>query len=151
MAPSEPTDSGPPRPFHEWYGNLIRIERRKSLVFTDSVTLFTFMIPNVLKKQYLEFDGLFRKYLAVALDAAAFPPARTRWLGQMEFATTRDRRILSSMNDLVFQLTTYVHYDGGLDQLDVRSVIRRVNQTPMSLIDNSPTRAVREYFALGAI
>ncbi|OGW46377.1 MAG: hypothetical protein A2Y66_05380 [Nitrospirae bacterium RBG_13_41_22] len=32
-----------------WYANLLRIDRRKCLIFTNEKSLYTFLIPKVLK------------------------------------------------------------------------------------------------------
>ena len=40
-----------------WYANLLRIDRRKCLLFTNEKTLYTFLIPKVLKTQPEEHRG----------------------------------------------------------------------------------------------
>ena len=133
-----------PPPLFEWYGNLIRIERRKCLVFVESSTLFTFMIPAVTKARYREFRKLFLDHLAFALHAVGVQLGNADFAERISFARTRDRRIIGSMNDLIFQLTHDIAWVGGLRHADPVDVIRRVNRTPMTLIDSSPDRAIRE-------
>ncbi len=140
-------DGEPKRALHEWYGNLIRIDRRKCIVFTDAVTLFTFFIPGVTKKQYGSLRGLFFGCLRSALIAQglALPAVVAR--DELVFGPTRDRRVIGSQNDLIFQITYHVAASGGLAAADVADVHRRVNETPMSLIDDSPDRAIRRWLA----
>lgn len=133
----------------EWYGNLIRIDRHKCLVFADVSTLFTFMIPSVAKREYRDFRGLFLSHLrsALAIQGLSLPDGVE--CHRIEFGPTRDRRVLGSLNELVFILTYFVAAAGGLAKADLSEVIRRVNQTPMTLIDDSPDRAIRRHLAVG--
>ena len=67
----------------------------------------------------------------------------------MVFGVTRDRRLLGSLNELVFHLTYYIAAAGGLAKADLSDAIRRVNETPMTLINDSPDRAIRRQFRVG--
>jgi hypothetical protein len=139
----------PARALEEWYGNLIRIHRRKCLVFADVSTLFTFMIPGVVKNQYRDFRGLFLSHLrsALAVQGLSLPDETDRH--PMVFGVTRDRRVLGSLNELVFHLTYYIAAAGGLARADLSDAIRLVNETPMTLIDDSPDRAIRRQLGVG--
>jgi hypothetical protein len=150
VKPRDPGARGAPAPaLMEWYGNLILIDRRKCLVFADVATLFTFMIPGVVKKQYRDFRGLFLSHLRSALadQGLALPDSAVHH--RMVFGPTRDRRVLGSLNDLVFLLTHYIATAGGLANADLGDAIRRVNQAPMTLIDDSPDRAIRRRLSAG--
>ena len=142
-------DGSPQNAFGEWYGNLIRIDRRKCMVFADASTLFTFMIPGVLRKQYKDFRTLFLSHLRSALATEDLPLPDLEFANRIVFGPTRDRRVLSSLNELVFLLTVYIDAAGGLAHTDLGRVIRKVNDTPMTLIDDSPGRAMRHQIGAG--
>jgi len=127
----------------EWYGNLIRFERRKCLVFTDVETLFTFFVPGVTKKNYRDFRGLFLGSLQSALAVYNLDVPDYVMDDDIRFGRTRDRRVLGSMNDLIFMLTHCLAFNGGLSGISVADVVRQVNETPMQLIKDSPDRAIR--------
>lgn len=150
--------SGPPtlsvvpaRPLLEWYGNLVRFDRRKCLIFVDSTTLFTFLIPAVSKAQYPRFDDLFRRYLTEALESEGVEVKRHAEPSAIRFGPTQDRRVLGSLNELVFMWTTQLAYEGGLAGADLREIGRKVNRTPMSLTDDYPVELIRRTISVAAI
>lgn len=131
----------------EWYGNLIRIDRRKCMVFADAATLFTFMIPRVVKKQYRDFRALFLGHLDFALAVHGLSLPEHLITERIIHGPTRDRRVLGSLNELIFLLTWHIAETGGLDRADLGDAIRRTNDAPMTLIDDSPDRALRRRLA----
>jgi hypothetical protein len=40
-----------------WYANLLRIDRRKCLMFTNEKTLYSFLIPRVMKQNLKNLGG----------------------------------------------------------------------------------------------
>ena len=44
--------------FGDWHANLLRIDQRKCLLLTDTGTLFTFLVPAVLRRDLLDFGRL---------------------------------------------------------------------------------------------
>ena len=55
-----------------WYANLIRIDRRKCLLFTNEKTLYSFLIANVLKKNIKNIEEKFLINLSMILQAEGF-------------------------------------------------------------------------------
>ena len=131
--------------FEEWYGNLIWVDRRKNLVFTDAQTLFSFLIPDVKKRDCSEFGELFRSHLGAALERQQLDPAQ--FLPRphsISFGRTRDRRILSSQNDLVFGYRAHIDGHGGLLRADIQEITFRINETPLKVIRyDSPSDRLR--------
>ena len=134
--------------FHEWYGNLIYVKRRKCMVFCDTKTLFTFVMTGVVKKQYQDFQVHFLAGLQFALDSGGLHLPDDFACDSIKFGPTQDRRVLSSVNDLVRQFRFQVDRHRGLKHADMGSVLKRVNTTPMSLTDNSPGRHVAQELGL---
>ena len=54
-------------PLKEWYVNLLRIERRKCLLFAEATTLYLFLVPGVVKKEVENLPTLFAEQLRVNL------------------------------------------------------------------------------------
>src|ERR1039457_3647256 len=55
-----------------WYANLIRIDRKKCLLFTNEKTLYSFLIPNILKKNIKNIEEEFLINLNLNLQAEGF-------------------------------------------------------------------------------
>ena len=45
--------------FGAWYANLLIIDRRKCILMTNEKSLFTFLIPSVRKKDFIDLKELF--------------------------------------------------------------------------------------------
>jgi len=131
--------------FEEWYGNLVWIDRRKCFVFTDSLTLFSFMISDVVKRDWLDFGALFRSHLATALrQDQVDPDLFLAGIEPISFGPTRDRRILGSQNDLVFGYRVHIDACGGLAQAEIPEITYKINETPLKVIGyDSPSDRLR--------
>ena len=88
----------------DWYVNLLRIDRRKYLLFTNENTLFSFLIPKVLKKHILDMQNEFRvnliynlRYEGMDSDLISFAEKE---YSNIEFAKTKRKSVLASMNVL---------------------------------------------------
>lgn len=138
-------DESSPGVFEEWYGNLIWIDRRKCLVFTDSQTLFSFFIHDVVKRDWSDFGGLFRSHLAPALIRERLDPDLFVDAAEpIVFGPTRDRRVLGSQNDLVFGYRAHIDACGGLGRAEILEITHKINETPLKVISyDSPSDRLR--------
>ncbi|MDZ7828688.1 MAG: hypothetical protein U5K33_04080 [Halofilum sp. (in: g-proteobacteria)] len=64
--PAESDDS----PLASWHANLIYIDRRKCVLFTNDRTLFNFVAPDVSRAEIRKLGTLFLFYLSCALNEA---------------------------------------------------------------------------------
>ncbi len=115
----------------EWYGNLLWIDRRKCLLFTHAETLFSFLVPNVLKREILPLGPFFMARLQSELDSEGLPRETFNRLDSTELrlAKTTDRSVLGCMNDLAFQCEYSIVASGGLAHCDVRDLNHRLRRT----------------------
>ena len=60
-----------PEGLGNWYANLLRFDRRKCVLFTNEKTLYSLLIPGVLKKDLLKIENLFRSHLATTCSTKA--------------------------------------------------------------------------------
>jgi hypothetical protein len=101
-----------------WHANLIYIDRRKCVVFTNDKTLFNFIATDVSRAQIRELDTLFRGLLHCVLSDEGFEPAvKEKIVAEYDavaYAKTNNRSVLGSMNDLTFQLKFIIADNGGL-------------------------------------
>ena len=121
-----------------WHANLIRIERRKCILLTNDRTLYSFLIPGVMKKDLVNFRELFVLHLKMNLVKEGFGPEDiTKALEEYDgiaIAPTTSRSVLGSMNDLADQADFLVSRAGGLEQGDMLTVNMMLNRIPMGAI-----------------
>ncbi|NBB90502.1 MAG: hypothetical protein GVY23_04760 [Spirochaetes bacterium] len=130
-------DSSPESTESEWYTNLFRHRGEQFLVFTESTTLLSVVVRGrgiTSKQSFLRsFEAAVDDYcrnraMASVLGAEiAFRP------NEAEFHKTNNRRILGSMNDLIYsaKVQLEMHERSLLDLSD------RLNETPMSYLGYS--------------
>jgi hypothetical protein len=126
------------RPLGDWYANLLRIERRKCLLMMNSQTLFSFLLVGVSRdslrdlpalfcselRKILEYEGAGSSYIDLALDEYQ----------SVGIATTADRGLLGSMNDLAYHYKAGIDYSGGLGKCNLPEEMRQVNRMPQRTI-----------------
>jgi len=121
-----------------WYANLLRIDRRKCILFTNDATLYSFLIPGLKKPQFENFREVFGQNLFKNLLWENFPQNQIEIVldehREIIIAKTNNRSVLGSMNDLAFQLKYQIAAMGGLDNVDLAELNHGLNRIPMSAI-----------------
>lgn len=106
-----------------WYANLFLVERKKCLIFVNSRTLFSFVVINQTKKDIEQISNMFRRNLLKRLHAESISPdIIARIMKDHEKITickTSDRRILGSMNELIFHFRVHCEMEEGLANIDM--------------------------------
>jgi hypothetical protein len=124
-----------------WFGNLLRVDRRKCVLFTNSITLFSFFEPGLVKNDFRDIDRDFGVGLISSLRAEGLgTEVRQRVLSECRHAVlgpTNSRSVLGSMNDLAYQVRAHLSLEDGLRGLDLGRLNRRLNRTPMSAIGHA--------------
>jgi hypothetical protein len=146
--PAHPTLLG------DWFANLIRIERRKCVVFTSERTLLTFLVVGPGRAAIHDYATLFRSGLRRLLENEGFAALDIdRVVGQyqqMNLAPTNDRSVLGSLNDLARIAVGHVEHLGGLARCDLRAIDHELNITPMSRLKmESPLAVTRRALECG--
>jgi len=125
-----------PEGLGNWYCNLLRIDRRKCLLFTNEVTLYSFLIPRVLKQNLLNLEDEFLINLNLNLQAEGFSLEVINRVMQeyreIGFAKTANRRVLGSMNEFAFEYEFLIRREGGINRTRILEVNHQINRTPMS-------------------
>lgn len=121
-----------------WHANLLWIDRRKCVLFTNDKTLFSFLVTGLKKPEFQQFEEVFRLNLFKNLTKENLPQSLTEnFLNlhrQIMFGKTNNRSVLGSMNDLAYQLKSDIYYNGGLSKADMASVNHELNRVPMKAI-----------------
>jgi hypothetical protein len=122
-----------------WYANLLRIDRRKCILFTNEKTLYSFLIPKVKKENLKNIIHEFLFNLNMNLQAEGFPLDVINRVMQeytdIGFAKTSNRHVLGSMNELTFHCEyLIIQRAGEIDNVRILGVNKEVNRTIMRWI-----------------
>lgn len=118
-----------------WYANLIRIERRKCLLFTSEKTLYTFLIPSVLKANIKNLQSEFLNHLILNLKYEEFGldiinHVREEYQ-EIGFAKTASKTVLGFMNEFAFIYEVEIQGVEGIRNLNLMEVNARINRMPL--------------------
>lgn len=135
-----------------WYCNIIRIDRKKCLLFTNEKSLYSFLVPNVLKKNIRNIEEEFLVNLSFNLQAEGFSlEVISRVMGEYQeigFAKTASKRILGSMNQLAFEYEVLIEMKEGLENIKILEMNHTINRTILRGIKYlHPIEALREVLA----
>ena len=127
-----------PTSLWDWHANLLRIERKKWVLFTNDLTLYSFFVRFVKRPLPPDFVEMFRLGLFKSLMGEGFAEPLVEYAlrdhRNVVIAKTTSRSVLGSMNDLAFQLKCLIETMGGLARADLSEVNREMNRIPMSAI-----------------
>lgn len=119
-----------------WYANLLRISRRKCVLFTHAESLFSFLTFDANRARLKDMDVVFREGLEEAMRNEGFDaPVISQLLSRYEdvrYAKTDSRKVLGSMNDLASKYKHYFLIRGGTENCDLPAAILKMNRVPFS-------------------
>ncbi|MFC1965576.1 DUF6933 domain-containing protein [Chloroflexota bacterium] len=122
----------------DWHANLLWVDRKKCVLFTNNPTLYSFFLPSIKKSILKNFEEVFRLSLFKSLIAEGFAEPQVEYVLRQHqhivIAKTNSRSILGSMNDLAFQIKSMISATGGLANADLSEINRHLNRIPMSAI-----------------
>ncbi len=138
----KPSDSmQQPSELSSWHANLLRIDRRKCVLFTHDTTLYSFFVPGLKKPDFKNFREVFRQNLFKSLMAENFSQKHIEIflddIREIEISKTNNRSVLGSMNDLTFQVRCQIADEGGIEIADITKLIHDLNRIPMSAIEET--------------
>lgn len=143
----DPSASG-----ESWHANLLRIDRRKCVLFTHDATLYSVFVPGLKKPEFEHLDEVFGQRLFKALLWGGFPQTQIEQMLEacrvIRCTRSSNRSVLGSMNDIRFHIEVNVEHDGGLINVDLADLHHRLNRIPMGAIGYGyPVERLREYLA----
>lgn len=143
----DPSASG-----ESWHANLLRIDRRKCVLFTHDATLYSVFVPGLKKAEFERLDEVFGQCLFKALLRDEFPQTQIERMLEacrvIRFTRSSNRSVLGSMNDIRFHIGLHVENDGGLTHVDLGQLHHRLNRIPFSAVGYGyPVERLREYLA----
>ena len=121
-----------------WYANLLRIDRRKCLLFTNEKTLYTFLIPKVLKANLKNIEEEFLINLSYNLQYEGFGLEMINRVIQeyqeIGFSKTYSRQVLGSMNEFAFEYDYFIRREWGIEKARIFEINKEINRTPMGAL-----------------
>jgi len=133
-----------------WYANLLVIDRRKCILFTNEKTLYSFLLPNAKKENLTNIAEEFLLNLNLNLQAEGFPiEVITKVMQEYSdigFAKTANKHILGSMNEFTFQYKDIImNRYARIEQVKALELNKEINRTIMGGINYlKPVEALRE-------
>jgi len=121
-----------------WHCNLLRLNRRKYVLFTNDQTLYSFLIRWSKAPQSPDFLERFRLGLFKSLmNERIAEPQIEYFLSKHKHLTvtkTNNRSVLGSMNDLTLQVKYRAYEYGELTDARLSGINRELNDIPMGAI-----------------
>ena len=122
----------------DWHANLLCIERRNCILFTNDLTLYSIFLPKIVKEHFQKLAEAFTKTLVLNLEAEALgqhiEPIIGEYKNKLIFTKSSNRSVLGSMNDIVHMVKIMILADGGLDHCDYLKLNKTINRTPFKSI-----------------
>jgi|TARA_B100000315_G_C14420897_1_gene515499 hypothetical protein len=123
-----------------WYANLLRVDRRKCVLFTHEQTLYSLFVANLKKPAIQRLDEIFVEALSDQLKQEKFSlnlieEILEEYEGKIEYAKTESRSLLGSMNDFAHLIKAEVNFHKSLENVDPDILGKRLNRTPFSAIN----------------
>jgi hypothetical protein len=135
-----------------WHANLLRLERRKCVLFTHDETLYSVFVPGLRKPEFERLDKVFGQRLFKALLWDGFSQTQIERMlevcREIRFTRSCNRSVLGSMNDIRFQIGAHLEHEGGLTNVDLARLHHELNRNPLSAIDYGyAVERLQEYLA----
>ncbi len=135
----EAVASSPLGPLGAWYGNLLRIQQRKCVLFTNEKTLFSFLVHDLKRRDFALVPQIFREHLARALLDAGISGIGLRRLIEnyrdVAVAKTESRKVLGCMNDLAWHCEVLLQEYGSHN---LQTIVNELNDIPQCSMAPTP-------------
>jgi len=130
MSPIKDTD-----PLTLWHANLIILDRRKCLIFTNDKTRYTLLVPGLKKPDFkisgeIFLDKLFKSMLNDGIPQQGIEKVLNTCSSYC-FTRTSNKSVLGTMNDIASIIKWSVYNEGGLLNTDLSDLMMKMNRMPM--------------------
>lgn len=129
----------PTFPLGCWHANLLTLDRRKCVLFTNDLTRYSFLVPGLRKPDFKVLDEVFRQNLFRCLLSEGISQEKVEMvldeIREVVFTRTGSRSILGTMNDIVYHFKMAVYDAGGLLNTDISNLNRHINRMPIGALE----------------
>ncbi len=134
---TEPAEEVDHRGLRGWHCNTFRLYRSKAVLLVNDETRFAVFIPRMVKKDFVNFDQIFRDRFRQALEWANVDSARIAkallQCGGCSFGKTHNRSVLGTMNDMKQAIEFILETELGRlpeSEWELRRITMLLNKTP---------------------
>jgi hypothetical protein len=125
--------------FGNWYANLLRIDRKKCVLFTHEQTLYSLFVANLKKPDFQHLEDIFLQALFKQLRVEMFTQGQienilNEYDRNIIYAKTENRSVLGSMTDFAWHIKFGVDDQGGLANVNILELARKLNSIPFKSI-----------------
>lgn len=120
-----------------WHANIFRLYRSKSVLLVNDETRFAVFIPRMVKKDFENFDVIFRDYFRAALEWASVEKGDIAksllLLGKCSFGKSHSRSVLGTLNDMKKAVEFLLETELGRlpeSEVEVQRITTLLNKTP---------------------
>ncbi|APG26372.1 hypothetical protein A7E75_13745 [Syntrophotalea acetylenica] len=129
----------PTVPLGCWHANLLILDRRKCVLFTNDKTRYSFLVPGLKKPDFKMLDeifrqGLFRNLIRDGFSQEAIEKVLDE-IREVVFTRTSSRSVLGTMNDMANIIKWTVLDEGGMLNVDVVEMNSKLNRMPLGPLD----------------
>jgi len=121
-----------------WHANLLLIERRKCVLFTNDTTLYSLFIPRLVKPDFQKLASIFISNLVANFTYEGLDKYVDAILEEyqynLSFRKSSNRSVLGSMNDIVNMISAYLYQHGGLENVNCLKLNQELNRIPLKAI-----------------
>lgn len=126
-------------PVASWHCNLLTIERRKCVLFTHDLTLFSLFVPGLKRPDFEQISHIFGETLFRSLRLLDLEQDQIErmldWSRVITLTKTNNRSVLGSMNEMAFILKYAIQMADGLPAANVDELTTYINTVPFKAID----------------
>lgn len=128
----------PTFPLGCWHANVLTLDRRKCVLFTNDLTRYSFLVPGLRKPDFQQLEevfrqNLFRSLLNEGLDQKTIEKVLDE-IREIAITRTSNRSILGTMNELG-KFIEWIVYDDGLLNTDISKLNMKINRMPCGAMD----------------
>lgn len=126
-------------PIALWHANLLTLDRRKCVLFTNDKSRYTFLVPGLRKPDFthlgeLFLDNLFRSMLNDGIPQKGVEKVLNTCSNYCVM-TSCNRSVLGTMNDVANIVKWTVVDSGGLMNTDISELMMKMNRMPMKPLE----------------
>lgn len=121
-----------------WFANLFRLERRKSVLFTNDRTRYSVLLFGLMKH---DFDSLGQRFISGLIDNLkkdGFPSETIASIGiachPVGWGATNSRSVLGTMNDMITTSKLMVSTQRRDILSEIETLNHQLNRTPISTL-----------------
>ncbi len=125
-------------PLGDWYANIIKVYRKKCIMFVNEITLYSFPVFGIPKSKMKNLTDIFRISLSEELEREGFEDSTIVKVlllyKDVGIGRCTNKSILGNMNDLAFHYKNMPIDHEGFDIHDVYRTTGNINRTPQKTL-----------------